>query len=125
MNRAVLLLHELPDGSSHYDWMIQRPGNGQLITFRIGERIDRGTPHHFGGKRLPDHRPDYLQYEGEVSGNRGRVTRLSEGVMEIETDAHGHFRVSGSLGDTRGAFDGKLTVGGDWVFTYRPERTSA
>ena len=127
MNPAVLLLHELPDGSSHYDWMIQRPGNGQLITFRVFERIDQGTPppHHFEGKRLPDHRPEYLSYEGEVSDKRGTVTRLSDGLMDIEVDAHGHFRVSGRLGTTRGAFDGRLRPEGDWMFTYRPERSPA
>ncbi len=125
MSPAVLLLHELPDGSSHYDWMIQRPGKGPLITFRIGARIDQGTPHHFQGKRLPDHRPDYLSYEGEVSGKRGTVTRLSDGEMEIELDAHGHFRANGRLGATRGAFDGRLRPDGEWLFTYRPERSSA
>jgi hypothetical protein len=48
--------------------------------------------------------------------------RLSEGRMEIEVDVHGHFRVAGELGGTRGAFDGKLRPDGNWGFTYRPER---
>jgi hypothetical protein len=122
VNAAVLLLHELPDGSSHYDWMIQRPGRGQLITFRLSQRIDQAPPHQFLGQRLPDHRPEYLGYEGEVSGNRGVVTRLSEGKLDIEVDIHGHFRVSGMMGMTRGAFDGRLQPDGRWSFTYRPER---
>jgi hypothetical protein len=122
MNPAVLLKHELPDGSSHYDWMIQRPGRGQLITFRLDKRIDMAPPEHFVGKRLPDHRPEYLAYEGEVSGNRGRVAKLSDGKLDIEVDVHGHFRVAGMMGATRGAFDGRLQPDGNWAFTYRPER---
>jgi len=31
---------------------------------------------------LPDHRPEYLSYEGEVSGGRGSVTRWDEGMFE-------------------------------------------
>jgi hypothetical protein len=30
---------------------------------------------------LGDHRRDYLEYEGEISGNRGRVTRIASGTL--------------------------------------------
>lgn len=32
--------------------------------------------------RLPDHRKEYLDYEGEVSDNRGMVSRVDAGVYE-------------------------------------------
>ena len=32
-------------------------------------------------EKLGDHRRDYLEYEGELSGNRGRVIRVAEGVF--------------------------------------------
>jgi hypothetical protein len=32
---------------------------------------------------LPDHRREYLTYEGPVSGNRGNVARWDEGTYEI------------------------------------------
>ena len=32
---------------------------------------------------LPDHRREYLTYEGPVSGNRGSVARWDEGTYEV------------------------------------------
>ena len=34
MGRAVLLRHDLPDGSFHYDWLIE-PASGEMV-FRHG-----------------------------------------------------------------------------------------
>jgi hypothetical protein len=112
MTRMVLLLHELPDGSSHYDWMIERPTptptptphppprahpdptpapKPGLLTFRTLHRPDltpgqpappaRAPADMFHVEHLPDHRPEYLDYEGPVAGNRGRVRRLARGVV--------------------------------------------
>lgn len=83
--RAVLLLHELPDGTSHYDWMIERCEQGPLVAFRVGERIDVRTCFEWTAQRLPDHRRAYLDYEGEVSGGRGHVRRVASGKCEIHT----------------------------------------
>ncbi len=33
MGRSVLLLHELPDGGRHYDWLIERDEVGRLTMF--------------------------------------------------------------------------------------------
>lgn len=100
----VLLLHELPDGSSHFDWMIQRArgdggrerrpraGKRCLLSFRVSDRIDEPGVGAFRGERIADHRFAYLDYEGPVGGRvgglraklrraRGRVTRLAAGVV--------------------------------------------
>jgi len=93
--RWVLLLHELPDGSRHRDWMIERPGAGSgdgvqgLITFRVeagedGNAFPGSEP--FEGERLADHRAAYLEYEGEVSGGRGRVRRVASGRCRLVRD---------------------------------------
>ena len=37
-------------------------------------------------RQLADHRPDYLQHEGPVSGDRGCVARWDEGEYEITCD---------------------------------------
>ena len=34
--------------------------------------------------RLREHRKQYLEFEGEVSGNRGRVERVTAGTCELE-----------------------------------------
>jgi hypothetical protein len=104
----VLLRHDLLDGSWHYDWMLDLPGadggaggGGGLVTFRVLERPEAvGVGGVIAGERLADHRRAYLTYEGEVSGGRGRVTRLARGrcgliaaareQFEFHMDVDGH-----------------------------------
>ena len=81
---TVLLLHERADKTSHVDWMIAPdPGGGEpLVTFRVASRVDGLA----GGARLvahriDDHRPEYLVYEGPLSGDRGTVRRLARGMV--------------------------------------------
>jgi hypothetical protein len=75
----VLLRHELPDGSWHFDWMLERPPWGEvrkssedrcLATWRVMERVDRlraaGT--RVAGETLADHRRVYLWHDGAVGG---------------------------------------------------------
>jgi hypothetical protein len=61
--------------------MIERPGKAQsgLVTFRVAERIDREGCQGFAGERLDDHRREYLDYQGAVSGGRGQVERIARG----------------------------------------------
>lgn len=82
MPRSVLLRHDLPDGSWHFDWLIDAVGVGgpddrNLIAFRLTERPDGGH-HAFDATRLPDHRRLYLNFEGELSENRGTITKIAE-----------------------------------------------
>ncbi|MEE9131612.1 MAG: hypothetical protein V3T84_16475 [Phycisphaerales bacterium] len=85
--RTVQLLHELPDGTSHVDWMIarDRAGREPLISFRLPRRIDELKPGQcMAAERIADHRPAYLDYEGRVSGERGSVRRLAWGTVVSE-----------------------------------------
>lgn len=102
MPRAVILRHDLPDGSWHYDWMIERsipdleprPGPGperRLLTFRL-DPAPAPPPADpaagpFQADRLPDHRAHYLDHEGPVSGGRGTVTRVASGPGEVLRDS--------------------------------------
>jgi hypothetical protein len=79
---TVLLRHELPDGSWHVDWMIANDpaGAGPLLTFRPAGLIhELEAGQSIEAEQLPDHRSAYLEYEGELSGGRGRVTRAARG----------------------------------------------
>ena len=85
--RTVQLLHELPDGTSHVDWMIarDRAGREPLISFRLPRRIDELKPgQRMAAERIADHRPAYLDYEGPVSDERGSVRRLAWGTVVSE-----------------------------------------
>jgi hypothetical protein len=140
MGAAVLLLHELPDGTSHYDWLITPDGPrasggapAGLISFRVSERIDllggggldgRGAL-RFGALRLPEHRAAYLDLEGEVSGGRGRVKRLARGELAVNELADQGLRMSGRLGLSLGAFRGRCPAGdGVWEFEFDPSVNS-
>lgn len=123
MALAVLLLHELPDGSNHFDWLIQRTGgvDAPLISFRVGERIDGDGACAFAAARLTDHRPAYLTYQGKVSGGRGRVKRVAEGELKVIKDNEGRFVAVGRLGAAHGTFRGVKGENGIWRFAFAPE----
>jgi hypothetical protein len=82
---TVQLQHFLPDGASHIDWMIAQDSAGRLplMTFRLSKPLHEFQPDRSeSATRLPSHRSIYLQYEGPVSNNRGRVVRLASGSVE-------------------------------------------
>ncbi len=126
MGRMVLLRHDLPDGSHHYDWMLERENGHALLTFRVGVRIDEPARTRFEGVRLGDHRAAYLTYEGDVSGGRGRVTRVAAGTTEDLRDepvagvVKARVCWGGAWIEVRGARTaGNAGVGGEdaWAFT--------
>jgi hypothetical protein len=85
MTDTVQLRHDLPDGSSHIDWLIDLDPvrEGSLATFRLERRVDDLCAGEvLTAERLADHRRLYLDYEGPVSDGRGVVRRLASGRIE-------------------------------------------
>ena len=80
MPRFVLLYHELPPGArpSHWDLMLER--GDSLRTWALEQELRVGA--EITCQALPDHRLDYLDYEGPVSNHRGQVTRVDRGTYE-------------------------------------------
>ena len=79
---TVILQHELPDGTTHIDWLLGADADGkkQLISFRAPERPDKISENRWVDlESRPDHRPEYLHIEGQLEGDRGVVTRLAIG----------------------------------------------
>lgn len=84
--RFVVLHHQMPADSgraSHWDLLLEQPaefGSG-LLTFEVSV-----PPKEWGNptsvRKLPDHRPLYLDYEGHLSDNRGFVTRILSGTFQ-------------------------------------------
>jgi hypothetical protein len=76
MPRFVILEHDHP--FLHWDFMIE---DGAILkTWRLSappepEIVMQATP-------LGDHRRDYLDYEGPLTGNRGQVKRWDGGTFE-------------------------------------------
>jgi hypothetical protein len=125
MGLMALLLHELPDGTHHHDWLLQRDKTDPplLMTFRVPDRIDSVTCNKFLAQRLPDHRLLYLTYEGPVHGrngnsplesdsssdrprssapdamgDRGRVKRLASGQCRILKEDPEHVVIQSCFG---------------------------
>ncbi|HWL10542.1 MAG TPA: DNA polymerase ligase N-terminal domain-containing protein [Planctomicrobium sp.] len=73
MPRFVILTHDWPH--LHWDFMLEQKNS--LKTWRLdSEPI---LNYWITAKPLPDHRLQYLNYEGPVPQNRGVVTRFMEG----------------------------------------------
>jgi hypothetical protein len=63
---------------THWDFMLE--SGGVLRTWALAEPPVVGRV--IEAEQLPDHRLAYLDYEGEVSGGRGSVTRWDYGTCE-------------------------------------------
>ena len=122
MGATVLLLHEMPDGLRHYDWMLERevlgggdPDERSLVTFRLGEPFEAGIK-VFAAERIGDHRRAYLTFEGSVPGGRGVVSRVSAGTCEILEETESWICVELELGELCGRIEGTRGDGGIWDF---------
>lgn len=111
MPRTVILRHELPDGSHHFDWLIEPmgpvaatagdaaadPDRRELIAWRLPEAPDAAAVMTTEADRLPPHRRVYLDYEGPISGNRGEVHRVARGEADAILDTAERFEARGQM----------------------------
>lgn len=82
MPQFVLLRHTLPEDAprkSHWDFMLQ--SGSVLRTWALERAPEDGL--ESSAEQLADHRLEYLELEGELSGNRGQVSRLDRGAYQI------------------------------------------
>jgi DNA polymerase ligase (LigD)-like protein len=77
MPRFVILEHHW--NGVHWDLMLEV--EGRLRTWALDAPIEMKVD--VPARALPDHRMDYLDYEGEVSGGRGTVRRWDRGEYEV------------------------------------------
>jgi hypothetical protein len=106
MLRFVILHHQSPMGE-HWDVMLET--DSALTTWSIPPQSATGLSFVCSATQLPEHRKHYLNYEGEITGNRGTVTQIDAGVYEQLTPKV--FFLYGT------SFTGKLTVeNGEMMF---------
>ena len=77
MPRFVVLTHNHP--FLHWDFMLEL--GESLRAWRLSAEPDSGG--EISAEPLPDHRLEYLDYEGPVSGDRGDVTQWDRGEYEL------------------------------------------
>jgi hypothetical protein len=114
MLRFVILRHETPAGyprASHFDLMLEQ--GESLCTWALEKVPISGE--EVIAERLPDHRLAYLDYEGEVSSERGTVSRVDAGEYERLEESETRFvaRVHGHQ------LQGTLTLTLDDKMTHR------
>jgi hypothetical protein len=112
---TVLLRHDLPDGSHHFDWMLARDDHGPLLTFRLDRDIGL-DPGPFQAAPIGDHRRVYLEREGPVSGNRGTVSRIACGWCVISESGPTQIRLTLDLGCRRAKLRGIRQADGRFLF---------
>ena len=100
MKTHFVILHHQSPTSVHWDVMLET--DSSLTTWSIPPQCPSGTSFTCPVNRLPDHRKHYLDYEGEVSNNRGVVSRVDTGTYEQQ--ALRQFFLFGTR------FYGKLTI---------------
>lgn len=80
MPQFVVLTHDFP--MWHWDFMLEQ--NASLRTWRL--LGDPASGVEVAAEPLADHRLAYLDYEGPLSGNRGRVARWDRGEYAIQEE---------------------------------------
>lgn len=82
LNYAVLR-HDGID-APHVDFLFETAPGSMLQTWRLPTwpiiDVEEAT-------RIRDHRPAFLTYQGQLSGDRGNVMRIDEGTCTFESSA--------------------------------------
>lgn len=108
MPRFVILAHDWP--TPHWDLLLE--AGSVLKAWRL--LAEPGLGATVPAQPNYDHRLLYLDYEGPLSGDRGRVSRWDEGIYDGDTDDEWTVILSG----TRLSGIGRMRRGGSgWEFT--------
>lgn len=78
----AVLQHVGGEDGAHYDFLFDTSDDSSLIAYRLPEwPLVAGTTQP--ALKLRDHRRIYLTYEGQISGDRGHVSRVAEGELRV------------------------------------------
>jgi hypothetical protein len=106
----------------HWDFMLEH--KGQLLTWALSEPPAASV--EIATERLSDHRLEYLQFEGPVSGDRGDVSQWDHGMFDwlsYETNRV-DVNVTGQRLRGRVVLIRTSTINSEpdptWLFTYDP-----
>lgn len=114
MPRRFVILHHTGYGREHWDLMLEH--EGVLWTWQLlADPTAAARPAaSIEAVRIADHRLQYLDYEGPISRDRGRVQRVDSGDLLGLSEAHDAIRVELEGAHLRGAFLLSHVVGDQW-----------
>ncbi len=110
MPRYVLLEHDHP----HRHWDLMLESGPVLRTWRLAALPAPGAA--VAAEASFDHRTAYLDYEGPVSGGRGRVVRQDAGTFTVEEEREDRLVLRLEGGRLRGR--ALLAPGGPGAMTF-------
>ncbi len=102
MARFVILRHDVSSGldrteHGHFDWMFEI--GSALRTWATDVVAIDALQTWVDAAALADHRTAYLDFEGEISGDRGRVSRVALGTFELTENSSDRFDANLSWAD--------------------------
>jgi hypothetical protein len=115
MPRFVILEHDHP--TRHWDLMLE--AGPVLRTWRLAEPPEMGRQAEATASF--DHRLVYLDYEGPVSGNRGRVQRWDAGTFIWEEDSPERITIRLESNRLRGRALLERREAGAWKMIVKPD----
>jgi hypothetical protein len=114
MPRYVILEHDHP--SLHWDLMLE--SGDVLRSWRLSEPPQ--PVRNVAATSMFDHRRMYLDYEGLVSGNRGRVLRWDHGTFAWRQIQSNRLAVDMNGARLCGRLILEQTNGDQWIVNYAP-----
>ena len=82
MASRFVILHHVVAGGEHWDLMLEH--GGVLLTWQLAREPVDAASLPIPATRIADHRSAYLEYEGPISGDRGKVVRVDHGIVNFE-----------------------------------------
>jgi len=126
MPRYVLLRHDCPDDyrdGPHWDLMLEL--GESLLTWSLLElpaawqKEDGAGEMTVAAEQLPNHRLEYLDYEGQLSSDRGAVTRHAFGEQAVSLFEDSRLEVNAISGELHGSWTLTHQQGPHWRLTVR------
>ena len=112
MLRFAILTHDHP--YLHWDLLLEQAGQDSLLTWRLEKSPALGEV--ILAEELPGHRRIYLDYEGPVSGNRGKVRRWDAGEYERLSQMQARIEIAFLGQRVRGKATLTRLENGKWAF---------
>lgn len=78
--RYVILAHSV-NNATHFDLMLEVADQEKLRTFQLAARLEQPGA-TCGANEISAHRLAYLEYEGDIPGERGFVRRVEAGTWD-------------------------------------------
>lgn len=106
------------DRGDHYDWMFAV--DGVLLTWASERWLDATVAAGVAALQLPPHRLAYLDYEGDVSGDRGTVQRVEAGTHRLLQAAADRYEFAVQGGRTGLVTLYRTASSDSWTIAFAP-----